>query len=64
MKERMKGVTEFQVDALFEAMDKDNSGTISFSELAVSLSVLSKGTPQEKLSVCINSYLHDIQVHF
>merc|ERR1711991_257131 len=37
---------------LFAQMDTDNSGTVSFTELATSLSVVGKGTAEEKLQFC------------
>jgi Ca2+-binding EF-hand superfamily protein len=53
MKTRMKGTPTEVLEKLFGAFDTDNSGKISFSELATSLSVLSKGTPEEKLKVIL-----------
>merc|ERR1711924_397109 len=44
---------------LFTQMDTDNSGTISFQELATNLSVVGKGTAEEKLAFTFDLYDDD-----
>ena len=44
---------------LFQQMDGDNSGTISFQELATNLSVVGKGTAEEKLAFTFDLYDDD-----
>lgn len=41
---------------LFAQMDSDKSGTVSFAELATSLSVIGKGTVEEKLAFTFDLY--------
>ena len=45
-----------EYDSLFKAFDADGSGTISFEEVATSFSVLSKGSPEEKLEYLFKVY--------
>jgi len=47
---------ETEYSQLFKTFDADNSGTISFSEVATSLSVLSKGTAEDKLKYLFSVY--------
>lgn len=42
--------------SLFNQMDSDRSGTVSFAELATSLSVVGKGTSDEKLAFTFDLY--------
>merc|ERR1711880_20535 len=48
---------------LFTAMDTDNSGTIDFQELATNLSVVGKGTVEEKLEFTFDLYDEDKSGH-
>lgn len=48
---------------LFHQMDADGSGTISFNELATNLSVIGKGTVEEKLSFTFDLYDEDKSGH-
>ena len=41
---------------LFGQMDSDKSGSVSFTELATSLSVVGKGTTDEKLAFTFDLY--------
>lgn len=49
-------LTNEGLEKLFHVMDTDNSGTVSFKELASSLSVLGKGTVEEKLKIAFQLY--------
>jgi hypothetical protein len=42
---------------LFSSMDADNSGTVSFAELATSLSVIGKGSTDDKLAFTFDLYV-------
>lgn len=45
------GVKEvFLVDLLFNVFDADHDGKITFQEFAYSISVLTRGTPAERLN--------------
>lgn len=44
---------------MFAAFDKDGSGKIDFKELATGLSLVSKGTTVEKLTILFTSYDRD-----
>ncbi len=48
---------------LFASMDSDKSGTVSFAELATSLSVVGKGTTDEKLAFTFDLYDADKSGH-
>ncbi len=50
-KSRVKGINDDQLDKLFSAFDSDASGKITFKELVVALSLMSKGTGEDKLKV-------------
>ncbi|XP_075554419.1 Kv channel-interacting protein 4-like isoform X2 [Dermacentor variabilis] len=41
---------------VFKALDKDRAGAINFKEFVMGLSVLSRGSPQEKLQWAFNLY--------
>eukprot|EP01125_Pyxidicula_operculata_P016501 TRINITY_DN5686_c0_g1_i2.p1 TRINITY_DN5686_c0_g1~~TRINITY_DN5686_c0_g1_i2.p1 ORF type:complete len:197 (-),score=40.48 TRINITY_DN5686_c0_g1_i2:107-697(-) len=43
-------------DLVFNAFDKDKDGVITFKEFCVGLSVLLKGTPEEKLEFSFSTY--------
>lgn len=47
---------------LFNQMDSDKSGTVSFAELATSLSVIGKGSADEKLAFTFDLYDADKSV--
>merc|ERR1712232_1460579 len=55
MKTKMP-MTDAQYDNLFALFDADNSGTVSFKELASSLSVAGKGSLEDKLSFAFDLY--------
>merc|ERR1712065_5068 len=44
------------VDRVFEVFDADRSDTVSLNELCTGLSVLTRGTPEEKLNLSFNMY--------
>ena len=44
---------------MFTAFDKDGSGKVDFKELATGLSLVSKGTTVEKLTILFTSYDRD-----
>eukprot|EP01107_Rhizomastix_libera_P003667 TRINITY_DN16326_c0_g1_i1.p1 TRINITY_DN16326_c0_g1~~TRINITY_DN16326_c0_g1_i1.p1 ORF type:complete len:192 (-),score=58.37 TRINITY_DN16326_c0_g1_i1:434-1009(-) len=52
----MKGATPADVDTMFNAFDSDHSGTVSFTEMATALSVIGKGTKEEKLEYLFTMY--------
>ncbi len=47
---------------LFNQMDTDKSGTVSFAELATALSVIGKGSADEKLAFTFDLYDTDKSV--
>ncbi|KNC46387.1 uncharacterized protein AMSG_02839 [Thecamonas trahens ATCC 50062] len=48
--------SESFIDRVFQVFDVDRSGTVSLKELCTGLSVLSHGTPEEKLNMSFNVY--------
>eukprot|EP01117_Protostelium_nocturnum_P017148 TRINITY_DN692_c0_g1_i1.p1 TRINITY_DN692_c0_g1~~TRINITY_DN692_c0_g1_i1.p1 ORF type:complete len:187 (-),score=80.77 TRINITY_DN692_c0_g1_i1:81-641(-) len=55
LKGKVQG-TDDQLGGLFQLFDSDGSGSVSFNELAVALSVLGKGTAEEKLKFLFQLY--------
>ena len=52
------GNAESFVKQVFHSVDTDHNGTVDFKEFICALSVLSRGTPQQKLKWLFR--LHDI----
>jgi len=52
----MKGTTPEQMKGLFDFMDTDKSGTVSFQELSTALGLLSSGSNEEKLEFLFGSF--------
>jgi len=50
------GIADSTLDSFFTSFDGDGSGSVNFSELATALSVLSKGTAEEKLGYMFDVY--------
>lgn len=48
---------------MFKAFDKDGSGKIDFKELAAGLSLVSKGSAEEKLNILFKAYDKDDSGH-
>ncbi|ELR19828.1 EF hand domain containing protein [Acanthamoeba castellanii str. Neff] len=48
--------TNLITDRIFKFFDQDGNGTIDFSELVCGLSVLCKGTPEEKIKYAFKGY--------
>ncbi|OMJ76886.1 hypothetical protein SteCoe_23659 [Stentor coeruleus] len=46
-------------EEIFNKYDQDASGYLDFRELTIAMSVLSKGTFEEKLQICFDAFDHD-----
>jgi len=53
------GLSETSVENFFRAFDRDGSGRVDFPELATALSIVGKGTGDEKLAYVFDAYDSD-----
>eukprot|EP00727_Mastigamoeba_balamuthi_P003120 m51a1_g12805 putative calcium-binding protein (401) ;mRNA; r:1329-2531 len=56
MKSNLKHLSDEIMQLFFDAFDTDGSGTIDFEEMATALSILSKGTNEQKLRFLFQVY--------